>query len=132
MFTALNGKPSEVDLEIVSKRAGAKWRSLLTHLGVPSSKYKALNEECRGKLADTCFEGLLFWRGGNKPCKPPTWSVLLEALEIGAEMRDYAEELRADVAAHGCIQPDVSSDGEKIQYHDVEVVHSGTCYHKLA
>ena len=85
---------------------------MLTHLGVPSTKYEALNMECLRKPVDTCFKGLLFWREGNKPCKPPTWSVLLEALEKGAEMKDLAKDIKANIAEHG--QSDVNSHGEEI------------------
>ena len=36
----------------------------------------------------------MYWREGNKPCKEATWSVLLEALEEGAERKSYAKRLR--------------------------------------
>ena len=39
---SLKGIPSEIDLDDVSKIAGDKWRSLLTYLGVPLAKCKAL------------------------------------------------------------------------------------------
>ena len=96
---ALEGKPTEIDLDKVSKNAGDKWRSLLTHLGVPLAKCKELFVESRGDPVNACFEGLVFWREGNKPCRPPTWSVLQEALEEGAEKREYAGELRKEFEA---------------------------------
>ena len=97
MFAALEGKPTEIELDKVCKNAGDNWRSLLTNLGVPLAKYKALFVESRGDPVSACFEGLVFWREGNEPCKPPTWSVLLEALENGAEKREYAKRLREDL-----------------------------------
>ena len=100
----LEGKPSEIDLDKVSKNVGDKWRSLLTHLGVPLAKCKTLFVESRGDPVSACFEGLVFWREGNEPCRPPTWSVLLEAVEKGAEKRDYAEELRKKIEAEE-VQP---------------------------
>ena len=36
-------------------------------------------------------------RATNRACRPPTWSVLLEALEKGAEKREYAKILREDL-----------------------------------
>ena len=93
----MQGKPSEIDLDDVSKNAGDKWRSLLTHLGVPLAKCKALYDESRGNPISACFEGLVFWREGNKPCKPATWFVLLEALEKGAEKAEYAKDLRESI-----------------------------------
>ena len=97
VYVALEGKPTEIDLDLVCKNVGDKWRSLLTHLGVPLVKYKALFEESRGDPIRACFEGLVFWREGNEPCRPPTWSVLLEALKKGAEKREYAEEWRISI-----------------------------------
>jgi hypothetical protein len=91
---ALTKKPSEIDLDNVSKNVGGNWRSLLTHLGVPSAKCKALLQESSSNTESACFQGLVFWREGNKPCKEASWSVLLEALEKGAERGDYAEELK--------------------------------------
>ena len=96
-YLALEGKPSEIDLDKVSKNARNEWRSLLVHLGVPVVKCKALYDESLGNRISACFYGLVYWRDGNEPCKPPTWSVLLEALEKGAEMREYAQRLREDL-----------------------------------
>ena len=93
----MEGKPTEIDLDTVSKNAGDKWRSFLTHLGVPLAKCKALFVESRGDPVSACFEGLVFWREGNEPCRLPTWSVLLEALEKGAEKREYTQSLREDL-----------------------------------
>ena len=98
---ALEGKPSEIDLDKVSKNAGDEWRSLLTHLGVPLVKCKTLYEESRGNPVSACFAGLAYWREGNELCKPATWSVLLEALEKGAEKREYARELREEIVGRG-------------------------------
>ena len=98
MLVALEETPSEEDLNEVSEEAGDGWRNLLKHLGVPDEKVDSLLEEHRGgNPVSACFEGLVFWREGNEPCRPPTWSVLLEALEKGAEKREYARELREKI-----------------------------------
>ena len=112
---ALEGKPTEIDLDDVSRNAGDKWRSLLTHLGVPLAKYKALFEESQGNPIRACFEGLVFWREGNEPCRPPTWSVLLEALERGAEKREYFRELEEDIISKYSL-------GKAAEYSHHEVV----------
>ena len=78
--------------------------SLLVHLGVPKAKVESLKEENLGNPTRTCFCGLVYWTEGNKPCKPATWSVLLKALEEGAEKREYAEKLRKEIEAKE-IQP---------------------------
>ena len=90
----------------------------MTHLGVPSAKYKALYEESRGNPVRACFEGLVFWRNGNEPCRPATWSVLLEALEKGAEKREYAKSLRQGIV-------DTATKGEETAYQpsDEKVEH---------
>ena len=85
-------KPSEIDLDNVSKGVGGN-SSLLVHLGVPVDKIRPLSMEYRNPV-DACFFGLVYWRDGNIRNKTLTWSVLLEALEEGAERKDYAEDLR--------------------------------------
>ena len=97
LWAVLEDKPSDIDLDRISKDVGDKWRSLLTHLGVPLAKSKVYLQESLGNPVSACLEGLVFWREGNKPCKEATWRVLLEALEEGAERRDYARKLREDI-----------------------------------
>ena len=119
-FAALEGTPSEIDLDRVSKKAGDKWRSLLTHLGVPSAKCNALFVESRGDPVSACFEGLVFWKEGNEPCRPPTWSVLLEALEKGAEKREYAKRLREILIESSNISQ------SKFDHMKISVLRAGT------
>ena len=88
-------KPSEIDLDKVSKKVSGK-RDLLVHLGVPFEKIEPLYEEHRNPV-DACFFGLVYWRDGNVQNKAPTWTVLLEALEEGGERNDYARELRENI-----------------------------------
>jgi hypothetical protein len=108
------GKPSEIVLDQVSKNVGEKWRSLLTHLGVPSCKIAAYPAD----PISACFQGLVFWREGNDPCRPPTWTVLLEAIEAGAERKDYACQLRGNHGLPGNLvqqqqqHPAVTNDSE--------------------
>ena len=71
--------------------------SLLVHLGVPKAKIDSLKERNPGNPERTCFCGLVYWKEGNEPCEPATWSVLLKALEEGAEKREYAEKLKKEV-----------------------------------
>ena len=98
-------KPSEIDLNNVSKNVGGNWRSLLTRLGVPSTKWKAFLQSNFGNTESACFEGLMFWWNGNKPCRVATWSVLLEALEYGAERKDYADTLRQEIVENANRSP---------------------------
>ena len=73
-------KPSEIDLDIISKKVTAgQWRSLLTHLGVNAAEITRFREEFFRPL-DACFFALIHWLEGNTSCKPVR-AVLYEALE---------------------------------------------------
>ena len=96
------------------------WRSLLIQLGIPAAKIKSLLQESRGNPARACFEGLVFWREGNKPCRPPTWSVLLDALEKGVEKREYAERLREALIGSSSISQ------SKFDHMKISVLSAGT------
>ena len=98
-YAALEAAPSEEDLSGVSKEAGDGWRNLLRHLGVPEVKVDFFLEVHRSNSVRACFEALVFWREGNEPCRPATWSVLLEALEKGAGKREYARDLREKIVS---------------------------------
>ena len=91
----LQAKPPEDELDLISKEVGDKWKSLLIQLGVPNGKTKAFLHDNSNVSSSACFDGLVYWRDGNKPCKPATWSVLLDAIEKGAELKVYAQELRS-------------------------------------
>ena len=75
------------------------WRSFLTHLGLPATEIRSLRETLGYDPAKICLHGLVFWREGNKPCRPATWPVLREALKEGAEKREYARELEENIAS---------------------------------
>ena len=92
--TVLQAKPPEDELDLITKEVGNKWKSLLVQLGVPSGKIKSFLHDNNNVSSSACFDGLVYWRDGNKPCKPATWSVLLEAIEKGAEQKEYAQEIR--------------------------------------
>ena len=82
-------------MDEISKIVGGNWKGLLIHLGIPSATVEAFPQDNLEKSWSTCRDGLVFWREGNIPCKPATWSVLLEAVEKGAEMKDYADSKRS-------------------------------------
>ena len=99
MHVALKGKLSHIDLKAISEEVNGDCRSFLTYLGVPSTKIRTLREKLKHDPVEICLHGLDFWRKGNKPCRPATWSILCEALEKGAERGEYARELRKDIAS---------------------------------
>ena len=69
------------------------------------AKIDSLKEENLGNPTKTCFYGLVYWKEGNEPCEPATWSVLLKALEEGAEKREYAIKLRKEIEAREAQPP---------------------------
>ena len=97
LTSSLGDCPSEIELDKVSKIVGKQWESMLVHLGVPASKTESLFQDYLGKTQSACFHGLVFWREGNEPCRPATWSTLLDALEKGAEMKEYADRRRSEL-----------------------------------
>ena len=60
------------------------------------AKIESFKEGNRSNPERTCFCGLVCWKEGKEPA---TWSVLLKALEEGAEKREYAEKLRKEIEA---------------------------------
>ena len=93
----LDDRPSEIELDEVSKIVGGQWKSLLIHLGVPASKRESSFHDNLGRTQPTCFDSLLFWQKRNEPCRPATWSILLDALEKGAELKEYADCKRSEL-----------------------------------
>ena len=94
-------KPTEQELDIISKNIGKEWKSLLIQLGIPSFKIDQVTERMlRDPVAVTC-RCLISWLNGeysNSPyCKPCNWCELLNAIEEGAEQKDYAATLREDL-----------------------------------
>ena len=89
--------PSEIELDEVSKIVGGQWKSLLVHLGIPVPKTESFLHDNLGKTQSACFYGLVFWREGNVPNRPATWSVLLDALEKGAGLKEYADRRRSEL-----------------------------------
>ena len=84
----MKNKPSQKDLDQISKRAGAHWRSLLTQLGEDSATVEGFLLTSAGNTIEACFKGLVHWLEGNAD-QPITWETLLKALG-DADMKGYA------------------------------------------
>ena len=86
-------KPSEIDLDMISKKVIGQWRRLLTHLEVPVDMIIRLKKLFPHPV-DRCFFGLIFWVQGNTRCEPVSVAVLCEALkEVGRrDLANYLEE----------------------------------------
>ena len=44
-----------------------------------------------GEPENACFEGVQYWKKGG--CKPVNWNTVLQALDKGAGMKEYATDL---------------------------------------
>ena len=58
----------------------------------------SLLQENSGSVSSACLEGLVYWRKGEAA----TWSVLMDAIENGAEMKGYAQELMDKLLSKVC------------------------------
>ena len=85
-------KPTQKDLDWISKRTGAQWRSLLTNLGVDYDIIEGYLQRNVGNTVNTCFEGLIFWLKGNTE-EPVSYHTLLEALIRKSDLSSCATDL---------------------------------------
>jgi hypothetical protein len=92
VLSCFQQKPSEKDLDNISKEVGGDWKSLLVQLGVPYATIEQLLQKHFGDPSAACLNGLVLWRNGSEKYCPPTWSSLLKALR-GAEKVELAQEL---------------------------------------
>ena len=91
MIIVLKNKPSQKELDQISKRAGTNWRSLLTQLGEDSTTVEGFLLSPSSNTIEACFKGLVHWLEGNAD-EPVTWETLLKALR-DADMKGYADGL---------------------------------------
>ena len=99
------GKPTQKDLDWISKRTGAKWRSLLTNLGVDYDVIEGYFQRNSGNTVNTCFEGLIFWLKGNTE-ELVSYQTLLEALrnsDLSSCATDLEGKLRSLSRLNMCI-----------------------------
>ena len=81
----------------VSKKAAGKERALLEVLLCDAAKVKTcfrdnpLNEE------EAVQAGLVEWMGGNVGRQPPTWEVLLQAMDIAEIAKQHVQSLSKDL-----------------------------------
>ena len=105
----LSTKPTERDLDDISKQIGRPWRNFLVQLGVPYSHIEIEYEIKLGDPVQTLLACLVGWREGKwKKCGPVTWKSLLVALEKGAEQKGYADSLRRKLTERATSEYDVT------------------------
>ena len=76
----LTSKPTQKELDWISKKAGDNWRSLLTNLGLDLDVIMGYHNKHNGNTVNVCFEGLVFWVKGNTE-EPVSYENLVKALK---------------------------------------------------
>ena len=90
----MKSKPTQPELDLISKKVGVNWRSLLTHLGEDDAIIEGFRLNYPTHTNEACYKGLVHWLKGNAD-KPVTWEKLLKALR-NANMTDYADDLEKE------------------------------------
>ena len=94
----LKSKPSQKDLDKISKKIGDKWRSLLTNLGEEEATIEGFLVISLGKTSEVCFKGLVHWLEGNAD-GPVIWETLLKALKE-SELKGFADDLEKKITRY--------------------------------
>ena len=102
LIIVLKNKPSQKDLDQISKKAGTNWRSLLTQLGEDSTTVEGFLLSPSSNTIEACFKGLVHWLEGNAD-EPVTWETLLKALR-DADMKGYADDLEKELKGYARVE----------------------------
>jgi GTPase SAR1 family protein len=87
-------KPTEIHLRRhICKNIAGNWEEICTYLGIANEEVKGIKQEYQNRTKQASFESIMLWHRGNSVDHPPTWRVLLKALE-DAEYKELAKELR--------------------------------------
>ena len=65
----------------MSKNAASKGRAVLEGVGLKASSIQACFAAHPRKDEEAVQDGLIKWCGGHEGFQPPTWGVLIEAIE---------------------------------------------------
>ena len=101
LYLLVGKKPTEIHLRRhICKKIAGNWKEVCTYLGVLDEEMKSAERENPHNNKQAMFECLLLWHKGNYSSQglPPTWKVLLEALE-DAEYKELAKELRDNLSS---------------------------------
>jgi hypothetical protein len=78
----------------ICKSIASNWAEVCTYLGIANEEMMTVMKNHPGNTKEIIFQSIMLWhRGTYLPDHPPTWSVLLKALE-DAEYKELAKELR--------------------------------------
>ena len=78
----------------ISRRAAGKGRAVLEGVGLDAPTIAACFTARPSNEEEAVQEGLTKWCGGSKGFQPPTWGVLIEAIEFANIAQQDIEALR--------------------------------------
>lgn len=83
--------------QYVSRRAGGRARALLDGVGLNSPSIEACFDVNPRSVEEAVQDGLCKWVGG-KGTQPPTWNVLLDAMDYAGIPQQDVQKLRANLS----------------------------------
>ena len=82
----------------VSRNAAGKGRAILEGVGLDSSTIEACFQNNPLNIEEAVQAGLIRWKDGQG--LPPTWKVLIDALEYAAVAKQHIDGLKAKLGLH--------------------------------
>ena len=83
----------------VSRTAAGKGRAVLEGVGLHTATIEACFADHPQDAEAAVQAGLTKWIGG-KGCQPPTWKVLVDAMDYAGIAQQHIQALKADLGLH--------------------------------
>ena len=83
----------------VSRTAAAKGRAILEGVGLDTATIDTCFEDNPRDVVEFIQAGLNAWSGGRGR-QPPTWDVLLRAMEYAEVPQQHIQDLKTDLGLH--------------------------------
>ena len=83
----------------VSRTAAAKGRAILEGVGLDTATIDTCFEDHPQHVVEVVQAGLKTWCGGQGN-QPPTWDVLLRAMEYAEVPQQHIQDLKTDLGLH--------------------------------
>ena len=83
----------------MSRAAGGKGRAVLEEVELDAAVIQACFEDHPHSVEEAVQSGLTKWSGGQG-CQPPTWEVLLGAMEYAQISLQYTNDLKTALGLH--------------------------------
>ena len=92
-----SGPPQTLHITYVSRKAATKGRAVLEGEGLDSCSIKASFNSASEEAA--VQDGLIKWKDGQGH-QPPTWEVLISAMEYAKIAQQHIEDLKKELHLH--------------------------------